>query len=61
MSTTALVTTMPMSSSMPIIAGSPRVRPVTASATSAPIRASGSVVTMTIGFLSEPRLATITR
>ena len=61
MRTMALVTTIPMSSSRPIMAGRPRVRPVIARATSTPMRAKGRLVTMTIGFLRDPRLATITK
>ena len=61
MRTMAFVTTMPMRSRAPIIAGSPSERPVIASATNTPMSASGSVVTMTNGFRSEPRLTTMTR
>ena len=57
----AFVTTIPMSSSIPIMAGSPSERPVTASETNTPISARGSVVMMTNGFRSDPRLATMTR
>ena len=46
---------------MPIIAGRPSVLPVIVSATNAPIRASGRLNMMTKGFLSDPKLATITR
>ena len=53
--------TIPISISMPIIAGRPSDRPVIASAASAPMIASGRLVMITNGFLSEPRLATITR
>ena len=41
MSTMALVTTMPMRSRMPIMAGSPKARPVMARDTSTPISAKG--------------------
>ena len=61
MSTIAFVTTMPIRSRMPIMAGSPSDLPVMASAARAPISASGRLVTITNGFLSEPRPATITR
>ena len=59
--TMALVTTMPISSSSPIMAGSPRERPVMASATVTPINARGRLVMMMNGFRNEPRLPTITR
>ena len=61
MSTMALVTTIPISSRMPIIAARLRERSVIASAASAPMRANGRLVIMTRGFRREPRLATITR
>ena len=57
----AFVTTIPMRSRMPIIAGRPSVRPVITSAARAPMSAKGRVVMMTMGFLRDPRLATMTR
>ncbi len=59
-STIALVTTMPMSISMPIIAGTPMGVPVATSRPIAPVAANGMETSRISGWMSERNVATST-
>ncbi len=57
----AFVTTMPVSISNPIMAGSDSAVPVTTSATMAPLAANGIEASNTNGLMSERNVATMIR
>jgi hypothetical protein len=57
----ALVTTMPMSMSRPIIAGIPNAVPVSRSSPSAPVAAKGTETSRMSGCRSDRKVATMRR